>query len=158
MTDPSLKFAEGFSMPTYEQWVAEVEKALKGAPFDKRMYTKTYEGITLRPIYTPGLAGGGRSVGLSGGDALYARRTRGGQSCRQLGRAAELRVSRSCASERHHPGRARSRRHLSAHPLRRRSLAASTPTSRADKLAGTDGMMIYSVDALDRLSTVSTST
>lgn len=39
-------------MPTYEQWVGEVEKALKGAPFDKRMYTKTYEGVTLRPIYT----------------------------------------------------------------------------------------------------------
>ena len=34
-----LKFAEGFAMPTYEQWVGEVEKALKGAPFDKRMYT-----------------------------------------------------------------------------------------------------------------------
>ena len=47
-----LKFAEGFAMPTYEQWVGEVEKALKGAPFDKRMYTKTYEGVTLRPIYT----------------------------------------------------------------------------------------------------------
>ena len=52
MTDPQMKFAEGFAMPTYEQWVAEVEKALKGAPFDKRMYTKTYEGVTLRPIYT----------------------------------------------------------------------------------------------------------
>lgn len=47
-----VKFAEGFAMPTYEQWVGEVEKALKGAPFDKRMYTKTYEGVTLRPIYT----------------------------------------------------------------------------------------------------------
>ena len=32
MTDQQLKFAEGFPMPTYEQWVAEVEKALKGAP------------------------------------------------------------------------------------------------------------------------------
>ena len=47
-----VKFTEGFAMPTYEQWVGEVEKALKGAPFDKRMYTKTYEGVTLRPIYT----------------------------------------------------------------------------------------------------------
>lgn len=52
MTDQPIKFAEGFSLPTYDQWVAEVEKALKGAPFDKRMYTKTYEGVTLRPIYT----------------------------------------------------------------------------------------------------------
>ncbi|MFO1155032.1 MAG: methylmalonyl-CoA mutase family protein [Rhodospirillales bacterium] len=52
MTDQQVKFAEGFAMPTYEQWVGEVEKALKGAPFDKRMYTKTYEGVTLKPIYT----------------------------------------------------------------------------------------------------------
>jgi Methylmalonyl-CoA mutase, N-terminal domain/subunit len=53
MTDQQMKFVEGFTLPTYEEWVAEVEKALKGAPFDKRMYTKTYEGVTLRPIYTP---------------------------------------------------------------------------------------------------------
>lgn len=42
-----------FTPPTYEEWQAEVERALKGAPFDKKMYTKTYEGITLEPIYTP---------------------------------------------------------------------------------------------------------
>lgn len=47
-----INFVEDFSSPTQEQWVAEVEKALKGAPFDKKMLTKTYEGITLRPIYT----------------------------------------------------------------------------------------------------------
>lgn len=52
MSEQQMNFVEGFTMPTYEQWVAEVEKALKGAPFDKRMYTKTYEGVTLRPIYT----------------------------------------------------------------------------------------------------------
>ena len=52
MNERQLRFAEDFPLPTYEQWVAEVEKALKGAPFDKRMYTKTYEGVTLRPIYT----------------------------------------------------------------------------------------------------------
>ncbi|HQR52479.1 MAG TPA: methylmalonyl-CoA mutase family protein [Burkholderiales bacterium] len=52
MNDQQINFTEGFAMPTHEQWVAEVEKALKGAPFDKRMLTKTHEGITLRPIYT----------------------------------------------------------------------------------------------------------
>lgn len=52
MTDQQMKFVEDFTMPTYEQWVAEVERALKGAPFDKKMLTKTYEGFTLRPIYT----------------------------------------------------------------------------------------------------------
>lgn len=52
MADPQLNFSAGFPMPTYDEWVAEVEKALKGAPFDRKMLTKTYEGITLRPIYT----------------------------------------------------------------------------------------------------------
>ncbi len=47
-----LNFVEDFPKPTYEEWVAEVEKALKGAPFDRKMFTKTYEGITVRPIYT----------------------------------------------------------------------------------------------------------
>ena len=28
-----------------------METELKGAPFDKRMFTATYEGITLKPIY-----------------------------------------------------------------------------------------------------------
>ena len=40
-----------FKKPTYEQWQAEVEKALKGGDFHKKMFTKTYEGITLQPIY-----------------------------------------------------------------------------------------------------------
>lgn len=47
-----------FEKPTYEQWQAEVEKALKGGDFHKKMFTKTYEGITLQPIYTPALHGG----------------------------------------------------------------------------------------------------
>ena len=32
-----------FKKPTYEQWQAEVEKALKGGDFHKKMFTKTYE-------------------------------------------------------------------------------------------------------------------
>ena len=42
-----------FDVPSYDQWKAEAEKALKGGIFDKKMFTKTYEGITLDPIYTP---------------------------------------------------------------------------------------------------------
>ncbi len=52
MSDNQLKFVDDFPTPTYEEWVAEVDKALKGAPFEKKMFTKTYEGITVRPVYT----------------------------------------------------------------------------------------------------------
>ena len=47
---PAVSFDE-FKVPSYDEWHAEADKALKGAPFDKRMYTKTYEGITLDPVY-----------------------------------------------------------------------------------------------------------
>jgi methylmalonyl-CoA mutase len=43
----------GFSKPSYGDWQKLVEAELKGAPFDKRMFTDTYEGIKLRPIYRP---------------------------------------------------------------------------------------------------------
>ncbi|MDR0654464.1 MAG: acyl-CoA mutase large subunit family protein [Synergistaceae bacterium] len=41
-----------FPETTYEQWKAAAVKALKDAPFEKSMYTRTYEGITLEPLYT----------------------------------------------------------------------------------------------------------
>ena len=40
-----------FAAPTREEWYNEAVAALKGAPFEKKMFTPTYEGITLEPIY-----------------------------------------------------------------------------------------------------------
>lgn len=48
----SEKFFGEFEYPSYDDWKNEAIKALKGAPFDKKMFTETYEGITLEPIYT----------------------------------------------------------------------------------------------------------
>ena len=45
-----LTFSE-FSGSTYEQWRKEAEATLKGAPFEKKLISKTYEGIDLQPIY-----------------------------------------------------------------------------------------------------------
>ena len=41
-----------FTPPTDEEWKAACEALLKGAPFEKKMFTKTYEGITFEPMYT----------------------------------------------------------------------------------------------------------
>jgi len=41
-----------FPIPSLEAWREEVIRLLKGAPFEKKMLTATYEGITLQPIYT----------------------------------------------------------------------------------------------------------
>ena len=40
-----------FTPPTYDEWKAACIELLKGAPFEKKMYTKTYEGITFDPMY-----------------------------------------------------------------------------------------------------------
>lgn len=45
------KLFSEFPKTSYEAWKAEAEALLKGAPFDKKMLTKTPEGIVLQPIY-----------------------------------------------------------------------------------------------------------
>ncbi len=45
------KLFEEFSPSSYAEWRAEVERILKGASFEDKMLTKTFEGITLKPIY-----------------------------------------------------------------------------------------------------------
>ncbi len=40
-----------FPRPSYEDWKKAAEALLKGAPFEKKMRTRTVEGITLEPIY-----------------------------------------------------------------------------------------------------------
>lgn len=41
-----------FTPPTEEEWKENCVGLLKGAPFEKKMFTKTYEGITFSPMYT----------------------------------------------------------------------------------------------------------
>lgn len=48
---PEVTFDE-FTPPTDEEWKVACEALLKGAPFEKVMFTKTYEGITFDPMYT----------------------------------------------------------------------------------------------------------
>ncbi|MFO7525472.1 MAG: methylmalonyl-CoA mutase family protein [Ignavibacteriaceae bacterium] len=47
---PDLK--SDFSVASFNEWKQQVEKDLKGESFEKKLTTKTYEGITLQPIYT----------------------------------------------------------------------------------------------------------
>jgi methylmalonyl-CoA mutase len=56
MTEPN-KTPDGpllgdFSKPSYEQWRELAEEQLGGAPFEKKLVTRTPEGISLQPIYT----------------------------------------------------------------------------------------------------------
>lgn len=49
--NPKSKLLAEFPPVSYDDWRKLVEAELKGAPFDKKMLTATYEGITLKPIY-----------------------------------------------------------------------------------------------------------
>src|ERR1043165_2352963 len=52
MTDAEeLAFATEFPAATREQWLTLVEAVLKGAPFDKRLVAKTYDGLAIQPLY-----------------------------------------------------------------------------------------------------------
>lgn len=44
-------FFSEFPTPDYEEWKEAAVASLKGAPFEKKVFTKTYEEIELQPIY-----------------------------------------------------------------------------------------------------------
>ena len=50
MTD-DLPLAAEFPPTTQAQWRKLVEAALKGAGFDKRLVSQTYDGLRIEPLY-----------------------------------------------------------------------------------------------------------
>ena len=50
--DDKLDLNKDFSVPTFGEWKKQVEADLKGESFEKKLTTKTYEGINLQPLYT----------------------------------------------------------------------------------------------------------
>ena len=48
-----LVLAAEFPEATESEWLALVDKALKGRPFEKAMVAKTADGITINPLYLP---------------------------------------------------------------------------------------------------------
>src|SRR5438045_4343367 len=46
-----LAFASEFPAATREAWLKLVDGVLKGGPFDKRLVSRTYDGLAMRPLY-----------------------------------------------------------------------------------------------------------
>jgi len=65
-----------FPPASYEDWRKVVDAELKGAPFDKRMFTSTYEGLTLKPIYRREDAANLPQAASLPGSAPFARGSR----------------------------------------------------------------------------------
>lgn len=47
-----LSLAADFSSADRDQWLGLVDKVLKGADFDRKLVSSTYDGIRLQPLYT----------------------------------------------------------------------------------------------------------
>ncbi len=52
MSTTPLTLSE-FPSNNFQDWRQAAEESLKGAPFEKKLVTRTHEGIDLQPIYTP---------------------------------------------------------------------------------------------------------
>src|ERR671931_568243 len=52
MSDPQeLAFGAEFPAATREQWLKLVDGVLKGAPFEKRLTARSYDGLAIEPLY-----------------------------------------------------------------------------------------------------------
>jgi methylmalonyl-CoA mutase len=51
MSDPELAFGAEFPAASREQWLKLVDGVLKGTPFDKRLLARTYDALTIQPLY-----------------------------------------------------------------------------------------------------------
>ncbi|MDX2289039.1 MAG: methylmalonyl-CoA mutase family protein [Hyphomicrobiaceae bacterium] len=49
--EPKLPLAASFQTPKHEDWVKLVEDALKGASLDKRLVTRSADGLRIEPLY-----------------------------------------------------------------------------------------------------------
>lgn len=73
--------AEGFAPASRDAWMALVEKSLKGGDFEKRLVSRTLDGLRIEPLYTRGDAPPPSAVGLPGAPPF----TRGARATRPAG-------------------------------------------------------------------------
>ncbi|MBQ3336476.1 MAG: acyl-CoA mutase large subunit family protein [Selenomonadaceae bacterium] len=71
-TFPEVPLDE-FSIPSYDEWKAACIALLKGADFNRKLYTKTYENITFSPMYFHGDTEAIQPVGSFPGMGDYLR-------------------------------------------------------------------------------------
>ncbi len=105
MSDEEFKLAADFPETSYADWLAAAEKALKREDVEKALATRTYEGFTLKPLYTRERNGGtadpaglpGLAPFTRGADA--AGRTVGGWDIRQTHTHPDLATSNAAIRE-----------------------------------------------------------
>ncbi len=141
-----------FPPATYEQWRAAAEKTLKGALFEKRLITRTYEQISLQPIYNAEDIAGLPHVNSLPGFAPFVRSTRAlghvigrWDVCQELPYPTPREVNQAARED--------MPRGLTALnlPLDRATLQGLDPDAAPADLAGAGGVSLASVDDLATL-------
>ncbi len=74
MDDGAISLTAGFQPADEAAWRALVDKTLAGADFQKRLVSKTYDGIAIQPLYTAANAGKPLAEALRGRAAHDADR------------------------------------------------------------------------------------
>ncbi len=148
MSSPAFTIQDDFPPVEYDQWRQVAEASLNGASFEKKLVSRTYEGIELQPLYTRAdLPGGPDASGLPGQrpfvrGATAAGNTAGGWDLRQ--EYATPRPAEACrAAIADLEGGVRSLQ------LVLDAAAKSGLDPDQGEAAGTGGLMAYTVDDLD---------
>jgi len=76
MSKTSPLTLDEFPSPSYADWKKEAEATLDGAPFEKKLVTRTFEGIDIQPIYRKEDLESLTHLGSLPGEAPYVRGAR----------------------------------------------------------------------------------
>lgn len=140
-----------FKPVSWDDWKALVDAELKGAPFEKKMFSPTYEGIVLRPLYTR--AEGSRPVGAVSWPG-FPPYTRGSRASGYRGRAWEVSQEIRAASPAEFNDAARSslQRGLTALNivLDQATRRGADPDSASAAEVGAGGLSLATLADLDR--------
>ncbi len=149
----TFRIQDDFPPVDYDQWRSVVDQALAGAPFERKLITRTYDGVEIQPIYCSGNEGELEDpIGVPG----FTPFIRGSHPLGQAQCGWDLR------QEYLHPDPTAANRSIlkdlqgGVTSLRLRFDAAARngldpSTDAGAALAGKDGIMIYCVDDLDQV-------
>ncbi|WP_432472790.1 methylmalonyl-CoA mutase family protein [Amphritea sp. HPY] len=153
MTDERLALAASFPEISVEEWKKSLNKVLKGASIEEKMFVNTYEGINIQPLYTKE---DWKAEGNPSGFPGSAPFTRGGAAIgsvtdgwdvRQIHSDADISIANKAILEDLERGVTSIILQLDDAALA--GLDAGNP--KASDLAGRNGVMVSSVADLDML-------
>jgi methylmalonyl-CoA mutase len=152
MIENELKILDDFPPVSYDTWKTKAVADLKGVPFEKKMITRTYDGIEIQPVYVPESWPSANDPSGFAGGLPYTRGTR------PLGHALD---GWDVRQELLHPEPAEANQILldeldhgvSSVELKFDAAACAgldADDPRSAELCGREGVMVYSVGDLDQ--------